>query len=106
MIIPPPYPWFSLAMPFVAALAAAAVETIPIRLDDNISVTATAAAVLWCASLVSEDLIAGGRGLGDARRCPSAIAVNAVVAAAGYFARTVTAPGAVVGAHARHRRSC
>ena len=97
VIIPPPYPWFSLAMPFVAALAAAAVETIPIRLDDNISVTATAAAVLWCGSLVSEDLIAAAAGPAVAA-LPVAIAANAGVAVAGYFARTVSAPGAVAGA--------
>jgi uncharacterized protein (TIGR00297 family) len=97
VIVPPPYPWFSLAMPFVAALAAAAVETIPIRLDDNISVTATASGVLWCASLVSEDLIAAAAAAATAA-LPAAIAVNAVVAAAGYFARTVTAPGGTVGA--------
>jgi len=97
VIVPPPYPWFSLAMPFVAALAAAAVETIPIRLDDNISVSVTAGAVLWCASLVSEDLIAGTAASSRAA-LPAALAVNTGVAAAGYFARTVTAPGAVVGA--------
>ena len=57
-VIPPAYPWFSLWMPIVATVAAAAVETIPIRLDDNVSVPATAAAVLWWFSLVSEDLIA------------------------------------------------
>jgi uncharacterized protein (TIGR00297 family) len=96
-ILPPPYAWFSLTMPFVAALAAAAVETIPIRLDDNISVTATAGAVLWCASLVSEDLIAAAVAPATAA-LPAAIAINAVVAVAGYFARTVTAPSATVGA--------
>ena len=96
VIVPPPYPWFSLAMPFVAALAAAAVETIPIRLDDNISVTVTAGAVLWCASLVSEDLIAAAT-VSATAALPAAIAVNTLVAAAGYFARTVTAPGAIVG---------
>ena len=97
VIVPPPYLWFSLAMPFVAALAAAAVETIPIRLDDNLSGTATAGAVLWCASLVSEDLIAASAGPVLAL-LPAAIAVNAAVAAAGYVARTVTAPGAFAGA--------
>jgi uncharacterized protein (TIGR00297 family) len=96
VIIPPPYPWFSLAMPFVAALAAAAVETMPIRLDDNVSVTATAAGVLWCVSLVSEDLIAAAAGPAFAA-LPVAIAANAGVALAGYFLRTVTAPGAAVG---------
>ena len=37
-IIPPPYLWFSIGAPIAAALVAAAVETIPIRLDDNLSV--------------------------------------------------------------------
>jgi uncharacterized protein (TIGR00297 family) len=96
-IVPPPYLWFTLAMPFAAALAAAAVETIPIRLDDNLSVTATAAAVLWCGSLVNEDLTVAAAGTALAG-LPAAIAVNAAVAAAGYFARTVTAPGALAGA--------
>jgi len=38
-----------------AALAAALVETLPVRLDDNISVPFTAGAVLWLASLMSAD---------------------------------------------------
>ena len=38
--------------PIAAAVVAALVETIPVRLDDNISVPATAGAVLWIASLV------------------------------------------------------
>ena len=41
-VIPPPYTWFSIWMPVLAATAAAAVETIPIRLDDNLSVPASA----------------------------------------------------------------
>src|SRR5574338_787870 len=97
VVVPPAYVWFSLGAPFVAALAAAAVETIPIRLDDNISVPATAGAVLWALSLVSAD------GLGAAwatalGALPLAAAGNAVVAWAGYRARTVTVQGAVTGA--------
>lgn len=97
VIVPPPYPWFSVGAPFLAALAAAAVETIPIRLSDNVSVPATAAAVLWWASLVSEDLVAA---LSSAARglLPAAVAANVAVGAAGYFARTVTASGALCGA--------
>jgi uncharacterized protein (TIGR00297 family) len=84
-------------MPMLATIAAAAVETIPIRLDDKISVPATAAAVLWCTSLISEDLAAS---LGAAAwgTLPVAIAANVLVAGAGYLARTVTIPGAVCGA--------
>ena len=84
-IVPPPYLWFSLGMPWLAALAAAAVETIPIRLDDNITVTLTAGAVLWCGSLVSADLMATASSAALAA-LPAAITVNAAVAAAGYFA--------------------
>jgi uncharacterized protein (TIGR00297 family) len=97
VIVPPPYLWFSLGMPFLAAAAAAAVETIPVRLNDNLSVSGSAAAVLWWASLVSEEAVAAlaAPGVG---RLSVAVAVNAGVAAAGYFAGTVTVPGAVCGA--------
>jgi uncharacterized protein (TIGR00297 family) len=96
-IIPPPYPWFSLGAPIVAALVAAAVETVPIRLDDNLSVPLSAAAVLWAMSIVSEDLVVAA-----ASALPGALLValpvNAVVAAAGYGARTVSVSGALAGA--------
>ena len=95
-IIPPPYLWFSIGAPIIAALVAASVETVPIKLDDNLSVAFTAAAVLWAASLVSEDLVAE-----LAMTLPAALLyalpANAAVAFAGYMARTVTVPGAVVG---------
>ena len=95
-VIPPPYAWFTIAAPVAAAFAAAAVETVPMRLDDNVTVPATAALVLWAMSLVSEDLarsaLVGARGT-----LPVALAVNALVAAAGYAARTVSVPGAVAG---------
>jgi uncharacterized protein (TIGR00297 family) len=96
-VIPPPYTWFSIWMPILAAIAAAAVETIPIRLDDNISVPATAAAVLWSASFVSEDLAASAAAAAWPM-LPLAAVANAAVAAAGYLARTVTMTGAMCGA--------
>ena len=96
-IIPPPYPWFSLWMPWVAAVVAAAVETIPIRLDDNISVPAVASATLWFASIVSEDLIAAAIAAA-VHALPLAVAVNGIVAALGYAAGTVTIAGTVTGA--------
>jgi uncharacterized protein (TIGR00297 family) len=96
-VIPPAYPWFSVWMPIVATVAAAAVETVPITLDDNVSVPATAAAVLWWASLLSEDQIAM-LATGAPRTLPLAIGANAVVAIAGYAARTVTISGAICGA--------
>jgi uncharacterized protein (TIGR00297 family) len=97
VVIPPAYPWFSIWAPIGAAIAAAAVETIPIRLDDNVSVPATAAAVLWSASLISEDLAASSAAAAVGM-LPIAAAANFVVAIAGYLARTVTVSGAICGA--------
>lgn len=45
--VPPPPLWFSLGAPFAAALAAAAAESIRARVDDNVTVPAAAALVLW-----------------------------------------------------------
>jgi uncharacterized protein (TIGR00297 family) len=96
-VIPPPYPWFSLGAPFVAALVAAAVETIPIRLDDNVTVPFSAAATLWALSLVSEDLVASAA-VSFQTALPAVIGLNAAVAAAGYAAKTVSMSGAIWGA--------
>jgi uncharacterized protein (TIGR00297 family) len=82
---------------FAAAAAAAAVETIPVHLDDNVSVTASSAAVLWAVSLVSIELVAD-----TARTLPAtlplALVVNAAVAVAGHRAGTVSVSGMFVGA--------
>ena len=96
-VIPPPYWWFSLAAPIVAVLVAAAVETVPVRLDDNVSVPITAAAVLWAFSFVNDDL-ARQAALRALSLLPLAVAANAAVASAGYAARTVSAAGAITGA--------
>ncbi len=96
-IIPPPYQWFSVWMPLVAAIVAAAVETIPIRLDDNISVPAVASATLWFTSIISEDLSVAAFSAAVGA-LPLAVAANGVVAALGYAAGTVTIAGAVTGA--------
>jgi uncharacterized protein (TIGR00297 family) len=94
---PPPAAWFALVGPGIAALAAALVETIPIRLDDNLSVPAAAAGVLWGLSLVSDELIAAApAAVGPA--LPAAVALNALAAALGFRARTVSASGAIGGA--------
>jgi uncharacterized protein (TIGR00297 family) len=96
-IIPPPYDWFSLWMPWVAAIVAAAVETIPIRLDDNISVPAVASATLWFTSIISEDLTVAATSAAVAA-LPLAVVANTGVAALGYAGGTVTIAGAVTGA--------
>ena len=96
-VIPPPYVWFSIGAPIAAALVAAAVETLPIRLDDNLTVSLTAAATLWAASMVSQDLAAAMLSTLPAALL-TAVPANAAVAAAGYMVRTVSVSGTVVGA--------
>lgn len=95
-LIPPPYLWFSLAAPIAGAVVAAAVETVPMRLDDNLSVPSSAALVIWAMSLVSEDLAAAwvATAVGTVA---IAVLANAIVAGAGYAARTVSVSGAVCG---------
>ncbi len=95
-VTPPAYLWFSLAAPFVASLAAAFVETVPIRLDDNLSVPAASAGVLWVLSLVSEDLVRSAIASAAHSILP-AIGVNVIVAWLGHRARTVSVSGAVCG---------
>jgi uncharacterized protein (TIGR00297 family) len=97
LVVPPAYPWFFAVAPVLAAIAAAAVETIPVSLDDNVSVSITAASVMWVISLISSDLVAAAvRSLGPT--LVIALVANAAVAAAGYFGRTVTTSGMIVGA--------
>lgn len=95
-IVPPPYLWFSLFAPFAAALVAAGVETVPIRLDDNLSVPLTAAAALWALSLVSQDLA-----LPFLFSLPAALLVslpaNVAVAWIGHRIGGVSASGAAAG---------
>jgi uncharacterized protein (TIGR00297 family) len=92
-----PSMWFSIGAPFVAAAVAALAETIPIRLDDNVTVPMTAAAVLWAASLMSGVAIASAVPVA-LRALPLAAAVNGLVAYAGHRAGTVSTSGAIVGA--------
>ncbi|HET7696532.1 MAG TPA: DUF92 domain-containing protein [Vicinamibacterales bacterium] len=96
-VSPAPPMLFVLAAPLVASVCAALVETIPARLDDNVSVAASAAAVLWIVSLVDIESLQYAGALA-ASRLPAALALNALVAWAGHRARTVTLSGALVGA--------
>jgi uncharacterized protein (TIGR00297 family) len=93
---PPPGRAFILLAPIAAALTGACVETIPVRLDDNLSVAAAAGAVLWTASLVTRaglDTLAASA----LAQLPMGLAINALVAWAGHRARTVSLAGAVTG---------
>ena len=96
-VTPPPSIRFAILAPLAAAAAAALVETIPVRLDDNISVPVTAAAALAMASLISADAFAASR---DAvvSHLPWALLVNVVVAWLGYRAGTVSLSGTIGGA--------
>lgn len=89
--------WWVIAAPATAAVVAAFVESAPVRLDDNISVPAAAAAVLWSMQWIEEPALLAG-GSEAAARLPLAVAINAAVAGAGWVARTVTIPGAIAGA--------
>jgi uncharacterized protein (TIGR00297 family) len=88
---------FLVGAPIVAAVLAALVETVAIRLDDNLSVTAVAALTLWTLSLVRADVVAHAAPL-LAERMPAALIVNAVVSALGWRAGAVSVSGAIVGA--------
>ena len=96
-LAPAPALAFTIAAPILAAVTAALVETMPVRLDDNLSVAAAAGAILWLASLVSLPQLPAALALALAR-LPAAAALNVLVAWAGYRARTVAASGAVAGA--------
>ena len=96
-VVPMPSLSFVIVAPIIAAVVAALVETIPVGLDDNISVPTTAAAVLWLASLATSDAMSAAR-VTVLAALLWAIAVNAVVSFAGYRARTVSLSGAIGGA--------
>jgi uncharacterized protein (TIGR00297 family) len=89
--------FFLLVVPAVAAVVAGLVETAPIRLNDNLTVPATAGLVLWSFTFVEEDAVRAAIASARSALGP-ALVLNLAVAAAGYVARTVTVPGAIVGA--------
>ena len=95
-VTPVPPLAFAIAAPLAAALLAALVETIPVRLDDNISVPATAGVVLWIGSLMTAASVDAARGAMIAA-LPWALGVNALTGWLGYRARTVSRSGALAG---------
>ena len=96
MAVPPPL-WFLVAAPIAAACVAGLVETVPIGLNDNISVPFTAAFVLWSLSHLDSTSLHASLTVASARLLP-AVAINAAFARLGWSAGTVTIPGAVTGA--------
>ncbi|HZT75076.1 MAG TPA: DUF92 domain-containing protein [Vicinamibacterales bacterium] len=96
-IAPPPSLAFAIIAPLAAAVAAALVESIPVRLDDNISVPVAAAVVLWAASHLDATAWSASRAAVIAS-LPLAIAFNVVVAYLGFRAKTVSISGMIGGA--------
>jgi len=88
---------FTLLAPLAAAILAGFVESIPVKLDDNLSVPATAAVVLWVGSLMTTESLIGAREAAIAA-LPMALAVNGATAALGYLAKSVSVSGAIGGA--------
>jgi uncharacterized protein (TIGR00297 family) len=95
-ITPPPALAFTVVAPVLAAIAAGLVETVPIALDDNVSVPATAGAVLWLCSLVTAGAWAGSADAVAANLLP-ALVVNTVAATGGWLLRTVRLSGMLAG---------
>lgn len=92
-----PPSWFLIVGPIAAAVCAGLVETVPIGLNDNISVPFTAAFVLWSLTWVDGDAAHAALPLISARLMP-ALAVNIGFSLGGWAARTVTVSGALTGA--------
>lgn len=95
-ITPRPPIAFIVAAPILAAVAAGLVETIPIALDDNLSVPATAGAVLWLCSLVAVGAWTANVGA-VAANLPAALVVNTLAATGGWLLRTVRLSGMLTG---------
>lgn len=95
-VTPPPSRTFLLAAPVVATVVAAFVETLPVRLNDNLAVPVTAAAVLWALSLVTEDAWLAARPAVLGALGP-ALALNAVVAALAWRMGAVSVSGVLGG---------
>lgn len=87
---------FTLLAPVVAAGAAALAETLPVRLDDNITVPVIAAGVLWSLSLMDPAAWAASAPTVALHLAPAVI-VNTVAAVGGWRAGTVRASGMVTG---------
>jgi len=96
-IMAPPSTAFVIAAPLAAAVAAAFVESLPVGLDDNLSVPFAAGAALWLASLMDAESLRGATDV-VAARLPWAVGVNIVVASLGYRAGTVSISGTIAGA--------
>jgi uncharacterized protein (TIGR00297 family) len=87
---------FVFGAPILAAITAAFVETIPVRLDDNLSVPFAAGATLWLASLTDAATISIMAPAVTGRLLP-ALLVNAGFSAVAFLEGAVTWSGVIVG---------
>lgn len=81
----------------IAALVAGFAETIPISLDDNLTVPLAAGAALWSCS-VFDPVVFSSTWPWRQSLFLTGMAANIGVAVVGWMARTVTVPGAITGA--------
>jgi len=89
-------PWWAIAAPIAAAVAAGFAETVPLKLNDNITVPAIAVLVLApLAAVETAQLNAWWPVVVD--RLPVALGLNAGFAVVGFLAGTVTIAGAAAG---------
>jgi uncharacterized protein (TIGR00297 family) len=92
----------------LAAVTAAFVETMPVKLDDNLSVALSAGGVLWIVAMIVARHATYERAEGQEFESMAvvvfsivfgvALFVNTIVAVLGYAARTVSLAGAICGA--------
>ncbi len=95
-LTPAPGLAFTLAAPIVAAFAAGLAETLPIQLDDNITVPVVAGSVLWLCSLMTGEAWLANRAEVGTNLVP-ALLVNTVAAVAGWRLGTVRVSGMLGG---------
>ncbi|MEI6669013.1 MAG: DUF92 domain-containing protein [Acidobacteriota bacterium] len=87
---------FIVVAPVLAALAAGLAETIPVKLDDNLTVPAVAGTTLWLLGFVTTDAWIVAQPV-VWQWLPLALVVNTAVAFGGWRAGTVRASGVLVG---------
>ena len=81
-----------LAIAVPLALACALVESMPTALDDNLTVPAAGACVLPLLAMAESDVLLGDPGF--PQRLLTGLAINAVIAALAWKARSIDGPGA------------
>jgi len=95
-ISPLPTPTTLVLSTTIAAVVAAFVESVPVRLDDNLSVPFAAGTILWAASLFDPAVWSTGRSV-VLSVLPWAIAFNTAIAYLGFRAKTVSTSGMIGG---------